>query len=235
MRLKKYRAPVSALCSDRYDAKDFGLGKEDRQRAKECKLSDAALRDLVRTGVTSFGLLAYSFGQPGQQISDESFNTWIRTEVNAGITLADASALKRLLFESHTLVLASLKEQVIAPDSFATKKVPATERESKMVQVRNALNGLLIEGPLEPGHALLDACAQMQYANELKYLAPERCISRMHEITHQKSPAKQLELESDKLVVREKADIPDETAHSALQVKEAMERRGIGLVFADLV
>lgn len=75
-----------------------------RQRAKECKLSDIALQDLSRLGVTSFGLLAYSCGQPGQNVADEAFNNWVRQEVNQGITLADSSALKRLLFESHTLV-----------------------------------------------------------------------------------------------------------------------------------
>ena len=206
-----------------------------RQRAKECKLSDAALRDLARLNVTSFGLLAYSFGQPGQNIADEAFNTWVRQEINPAISLADSAALKRLLFESHTLVMASLKEQVVAPDSAATRKVPPTERDSKMQNVKATLAGLLIEGPLDPGHSLLDSCAQMQFTNEIKYLAPERCVSRMHEVTHLKTPSKQVEIDSDKLIVREKNEVPDETAHSALQVKEALERRGIGLVFADLV
>ena len=206
-----------------------------RQRARECKLSVGAFRDLTRLGLTSFGLLAYSFGQPGQNIADDAFSNWVRQDVNPAITLADSAALKRLLFESHTLVMASLKEQVVAPDSAASKKVPATERDAKMNNVRANLAGLLIEGPLDPGHSLLDACAQMQYTNEIKYLAPERCVSRMHEVTHQKSPAKQVEIDSDKLVVREKSEVPDEAAHSALQVKEALERRGIGLVFADLV
>ena len=206
-----------------------------RQRAKECRLSDAVLGDLNRLGLTSFGLLAYSFGQPGQNIADDAFNTWLRQDVNPGITLADSAALKRLLFESHTLVMASLKEQAIAPDAAATKKVPPTERESKMQHVKNTLAGLLIEGPLDPGHSLLDACAQMHFANEIKYLAPERCVSRMHEITHQKSPAKQIEIDADRLIVKERSEVPDEAAHSALQVKEALERRGIGLVFADMV
>ena len=107
-----------------------------RQRAQECRLSDAALRDLNRLGITSFGLLAYSFGQPGQNIADEAFSTWVRQEVNQAITLADSAALKRLLFESHTLVMASLKEQVVAPDSAASKKVPATERDAKMGTLR---------------------------------------------------------------------------------------------------
>ena len=206
-----------------------------RQRAKECKLSDAVLQDLSRLGLTSFGLLAYSFGQPGQNIADDAFNNWIRQDVNPGITLADGAALKRLLFESHTLVMASLKEQAITPDAAATRKVPPTERDAKMQHVKNTLVGLLIEGPLDPGHSVLDACAQMHFTNEIKYLAPERCVSRMHEITHLKSPAKQIEIDSDRLIVREKHEVPDEAAHSALQVKEALERRGIGLVFADMV
>ena len=129
----------------------------------------------------------------------------------------------------------SLKEQVVAPDSLATKKVPPTERDSKMQHVRNTHAGLLIQGPLDPGHSLLDACAQMHSTNEIKYLAPERFVSRLHEITQQKTPAKQVEIESDRLIVREKSEVPDEAAHSALQVKEALERRGVGLVFADLL
>lgn len=140
-----------------------------RQRAQECRLSDAALRDLTRLGITSFGLLAYSFGQPGQNIADDAFSVWVRQEVNQAITLADSAALKRLLFESDTLVMASLKEQVVAPDSAASKKVPATERDSKMRNVKANLTGLLIEGPLDPGHSLLDSCAQMQYTNESNF------------------------------------------------------------------
>ena len=54
-------------------------------------------------------------------------------------------------------------------------------------------------------------------------------------MTHSKQPGRQLEIEADILVVREKDETPHETAHSALQVKSAMERRGVALYFADLV
>ena len=57
-----------------------------------------------------------------------------------------------------------------------------------MQHVRNTHAGLLIQGPLDPGHSLLDACAQMHSTNDIKYLAPERCVSRLHEITQQKTP-----------------------------------------------
>ena len=54
-------------------------------------------------------------------------------------------------------------------------------------------------------------------------------------MTHSKQPGRQLEIEADILVVREKDETPHETAHSAVQVKSAMERKGVVLYFADLV
>ena len=156
-------------------------------------------------------------------------------DIDPAIGLAGSALVKRLLFEAHTLVLAALKEQVTAPEAAAARKVPASEREAKMQNLRGPLTGLNIAGPTEPGHSLLDSCAQMFHLNEIRYLPPEKCVSRLHEVTHAKSPMKQLEIESDKLVLKEHQDVPSETAHSGLQVKEALERRGLGLVFADLI
>ncbi len=205
------------------------------QRCGEIGLSRGAIDRLHRAGISTLGVLAYSHGQPGQAISDASFNTWVRDNIDNGVTLGDLSMIKRLLFEAHMLVLASLKEQITTPDAVATRKVPASERESKMANIRTTLVGLDLEGPNEPGHTLLDSCSQMFHLNEIKYVPPEKCVSRLHEVTHAKQPTKQLELEADRLIVKEKQEVPSETASSALQVKEALERRGIGLVFADLI
>ena len=104
-----------------------------------------------------------------------------------------------------------------------------------MTALKRSLAGLVIEGPLEPGHSVLDACAAMAAINEVRYLAPERCVSRSHEILHYKNPSKQLELSSENLVIKEHQSVPDMTATSALQVQEAMIRRGLGMAFADIV
>lgn len=205
------------------------------QRCKDVGLSTHIENRLKASGITSLGVLAYSHGQPGQALNEDSFRAWLRTDVDPSIGLADAALVKRLLFEAHTLVLAALKEQVTAPEAAAAKKVPASEREFKMQNLKTALTGLNVEGPTEPGHSLLDSCAQMAHLNELKYLAPERCVSRLHEVTNAKTPSRQIEIESDKLVLKEHQDIPSENAHSGLQVKEALERRGLGLVFADII
>ena len=205
------------------------------QRCKEIGLSVNIENRLKAAGISSLGVLAYSHGQPGQALNEDSFRAWLRADIDPAIGLADSALVKRLLFEAHTLVLAALKEQVTAPEAAAAKKVPASEREAKMQNLRGLLTGLNIEGPTEPGHSLLDSCAQMFHLNEIRYLPPEKCVSRLHEVTHAKSPLKQLEIESDKLVLKEHQEVPSETAHSGLQVKEALERRGLGLVFADLI
>eukprot|EP00435_Cladocopium_sp_Y103_P068562 s777_g31.t1 len=75
----------------------------------------------------------------------------------------------------------------------------------------------------------------MAQVNEVRYIPPEKSISRVHEVLTQKTPSKQLDISSDQLVIKEKTEVPDMTATSALQVQEAMQRRGIALVFADLV
>ena len=205
------------------------------QRTIDLRLSDELKRSLKRAGLQTFGTFAYAHGQPGQNIVDDAFETWVTGQLLTGATIADIAGAKRLLFESQTIVLASLQDQVNASDASAIKRVPVAERESKMRAIKQKLTGLLIEGPLEPGHALLDTTASMMQLNEIKYIPPEKCISRTHEVLNQKSPTKQLDISAENLIVKEKTDTPDMTVTSALQVQEAFQRRGIALVFADLI
>ena len=206
-----------------------------KERVKHFRLSDPVIRGLGALSLNTIGVFAYCHGQPGQPINDEEFQKWIEANVVASVSVSDLAGLKRLLFESQTLVLAALKEQVTAPESASSRPVPSAERESRLEAIRTMLPGILIEGPLEPSHTLLNACAAMQQANEVRYIAPEKCVSRTHEVIHQKNPSKQLEISSDVLAVREHREVPDAVTTSALQVQEALVRRGIGLVFADLV
>lgn len=95
--------------------------------------------------------------------------------------------------------------------------------------------GVLVSGTMEPGHTLLDSVTQMYEANQLKYVAPEKCVSRTHELTHAKQPTKVVELEAERLVVKEQDSVPDAQAGSGLLLLEALKRRGLALVFADCI
>ena len=194
------------------------------QRTLDLKFSEELRRSFRRNNLLTFGNYAYAHGQPGQNIVDETFGNWFTTNVLPGASIADIAGAKRLLFESQTMVLAHLQDPLNLPDSTSVKKVPSAERESKWALMRKKLTGLLIEGPMEPGHHLLDLAAHMFQSNEIRYIAPERCVSRTHEIMTQKAPTKQLDVSSDSLVVKEKSEVNDMDATSALQVSRSFSK-----------
>ena len=96
-------------------------------RMKDLKISDPMQAKIIGAGFSTFGVLAYAHGQPGQAIVDSAFETWVSTNLDSAASLADISCIKRLLFESQTLVLASLKEQVTGLSSeTSVKKLPTS-------------------------------------------------------------------------------------------------------------
>ena len=149
-----------------------------------------------------------------------------------GASSADVASVRRLLFEGQTLALQQLRLQLTEPESTA-KRVPEAERDRRMALLRNSLSGLCIEGPLEPGRKLLDECCHQEGTGQLKYLAPDRCISRLHEVMHGKPAARQVELDHSKLVIREHEEIT-QPAGSALQVQESLRRRGLAYTLTKL-
>ena len=201
------------------------------QRAREIKCPDAVLAELRVGGFTSLGHLAYAVGQPGQVIPESAFNAFCTTTA-PGANAAGKACIRRLVFEAQTLVLADLRLQVSDPEG-ASRKMPEAERERRLQQLRGRLPGVLIEGGMESGRCVLEDCVKQESANQLKYLSPDRCVSRTHEVTHSKGASRQLELESSKLVIKETDDAMSMPTHSALQVQEALRRRGIAYVFAQ--
>ena len=203
------------------------------QRLSDCKVPASLKTALEAAGINTISTLAYSFGQPGQTIDDTRFTAWVRT-IDPNVTVGAVATLKRLLFESQTQLLALLKEQVTQPDNFVAKKLPQAEREMRLNNLKTRLAGQVIEGATEPGHGLLDLAVQMHEKNQISYIPPEKCVSRLHELTSAKQPDKILEVESSKLIVKERAGDLEIVAHSALQVQEALRRRGLALDFADI-
>ena len=78
------------------------------------------------------------------------FNTSAQNTLGALTNQADTAVLKRLVFEGHTLVLGQLRELVTDPNAAASRKLPAVEREHRMTQLKQRLNGVVIECQLGP-------------------------------------------------------------------------------------
>ena len=130
------------------------------KRCQEVGLSDPICRVLATMGISSLSRLAYSVGQPGEAVPADDWEAFINNHFG-GIILGEGSALKRLLFESQTLILSDLREQIAQPDRWASRSVPAVERDKRMELLRASLQGVIVQGPLEPAYSVLDAACRM--------------------------------------------------------------------------
>ena len=190
---------------------------------------------LKNSGVNTISSLAYSFGQPGQPISNDEFTQWVR-QLDPSATVGGVASLKRLLFESQTQLLALLKEQVTNPDPLSAKKVPQAEKEARLANLRARLTGVLIEGHTEPAHSLLDQASQMYDQNILRYIPLEKCYSRLTELSvTTTTPAKHLEIEASKIIVKDKETEHEASVQSSYQALESFKRRGLALDFAGIM
>lgn len=79
------------------------------QRMKDLKVSESTQKKILDAGFTSFGVLAYAHGQPGQSIVDSTFEAWVSSNLDSAASFADVSCVKRFLFESQTLSLSVIK------------------------------------------------------------------------------------------------------------------------------
>ena len=204
------------------------------RRIVEVGMSPGGKNALLAGGITSMGKLAFSHGQPGVPLNEDAFGNFARNVLGGLMNLGDQASLKRLLFESHTMILAQLKESITNPEASQTRKLPQVEREARMLRLKNNLSGVLIEGQMEPAHALLDATSQQWESRQLMYLDPSKCPSRDFEISMGKS-AKQIHLDVDKLIIKEKSDVPSQSGMSELQTFEALRRRGLSYAFSDII
>ena len=78
-------------------------------RMDQVKLPAMLQRALKNSGINTISSLAYAHGQPGQPIVATEFQAWVQ-QLDPGATIGGVAALKRLLFESQTQLLAILKE-----------------------------------------------------------------------------------------------------------------------------
>lgn len=166
----------------------------------EMGLSDRSSSSLRANGYTTLGKLAFTVGQPGVPLNETECQAFATNVLGPMAPMADSSTLKRLLFESHTMLLSQLREQVSNPGAGLARKLPTVEREAKMVALNNRLPGLIIERQLEPSHALLELVSQQRGVAAIAVYS-EKCSSRELEITRPKT-AKQLSIDSDRLLIK---------------------------------
>ncbi|CAE7450595.1 unnamed protein product [Symbiodinium microadriaticum] len=154
---------------------------EERQEVTKDP-SDIELSCGEPEGIKTHFSLAFACGTPRAQPTDAEFTSFANTVVGVPASIGQVSSLKRLHFESSTLVVAALRTMVEGDAGETGKKFPVAEKAARLAEARRRLPGLVIEDELEPSHALLDIISHMGEANAVVWVPPSKCTKRDDEL-----------------------------------------------------
>ena len=200
-------------------------------QAERASLSNPYILALKAHGISTLSKLAYAVTTPGVSPSDAQVTQFPQT-IRPGVdpTISDSTAVKRLIFESQTLTIANLRATLQSSDDSGAKRIAPPARIAAQ-KVR--ISGMDLSGPLEPSFWLYDTFSNMLDSGELKYVAPNRCLTRQLELTGAK-PEKQVKLDDMKsgLVIRDAQPEHTIPLSTDLSLYQAMTRRALAM---DLV
>ena len=106
------------------------------ERCVKLGMVPAFVTALAGSHVDSLSKLAFVIGQPGQPIQNQEVSDFLQTALGRVPTLAETTALKRLGFEAHTYLVATLRQQIDQSDDTQPRKVAFAERTQRMDRLR---------------------------------------------------------------------------------------------------
>ena len=206
------------------------------ERAREVGLDNATVALLTNQGnqgINNLSKLAFSVGQPGDTPTEASIRGLVADGGDpAAIQIGVVASLRRLIFESQTLMISQVKAMVESREDDAKTELAPAERTDRIRRQKDRLRGMELVGELECGYSCYDLVLKMMQSNAVQYLQPHKFVSRKMEIGHEK-PTKQIVLDSSShLTVKEKDGQFSCDTGSDLLLKEALTRRALAM---DLV
>ena len=206
------------------------------RQARNSKLHEDWITALKASGIDTLSKLGYAVTNPGTAVTDEALQAFTNV-IRPGNppNIATNAVLKKLIFESQTFIVAALKATVQSTDTDVPKKLAAPERTVRLQKLKTDYPGLDIEGPLEPAHSLYDLVMNIYENEEIRYIAPSRCLSRQQELAGIK-PEKEFQLDAAKgsLVFKEVANTKEIQISSDLALFQAMTRRALAFELIGL-
>ena len=203
------------------------------QRCDEI-VEDGSLRaSLDGQGIKSHSAMAFSMGTPQMTPTEDQFVGLAQRIFGAGYSVGQMSALRRLHFESTTLVISMVRERVTsesADKADLARKIPLAEKRQRREDQMARLTGISMVGELDPSHALLDLANQMLESGAIVWLAPSKCSKRDDEVQQALKDSKSsIQVENAQLKVGPSTDTVEADWNSELKFQWCMMRRGLAM------
>ena len=190
---------------------------------------DAFKVQFTNEGWTTMGEFAFSAAFSPGNADETVFNTQVVAKILGDAGHVKRVAVKRLFYESYTMMVSEMKHKVERTDGEPPRKLPAPEREARRLSQQEKLSGLEIKGPLECSDALVDKAVAMYDENLLRYVPWEACTDREAELQGLKTIKEYKPDNNGFMREHLRHDEPSASVSSDLLLKMALTRRGLAL------
>jgi hypothetical protein len=207
------------------------------QRCKAIGMSDATLNLLTTAGFSSMGSFAYGCSYvPGS--GDDAPLVTFATRLNGGVAMPEniMAKVRRMFFESFTMVQADLRLRLERSDEAPARKLAVPERAARYRAQVLRLPGLSLIGELECSDALVDETIAQFDDNRIKYIRWERCTRKRDEVSGVKKLEDIIRKQADgtlKQALSSEPALADTSDNYAL--RNALSRRALAYDQANLI
>lgn len=205
---------------------------------KRCHELLDGLHDLmVNLHITTFSSLAFAVGTPQQDVADQEMQRFCDRVIMGPASLAEVSVIKRLHFESQTLVMADVRRQAVTGDSTEpSKSLPFIEKRRRLEAQQLRITGLSHMHEQKASHALIDLCFHIVETGALVYVAPSRCTTIAEIQNEAKNKQKQLlTLEQGAIKAVAGDGLSTIDVGTEMKLMYAMQRRGLAFDLVGLM
>jgi hypothetical protein len=146
------------------------------------------------------------------------------------------TSVRRLFYESYTIMVSDLKHRVERTDDEPLRKLPVAERAARLTALQARLGPAVpVADESECSHALVDRMVQMYDENVLSYIEWSACTSRLEELAGTKH-VKELKADSSGFVKEKMTEVRGVTdTSSELLIRYALTRRGLAMEMGQLI
>ena len=207
-------------------------------RAREIGLSTSCVNSLQVHGIDSLSSMAFAVGTTPGECSSQDFQQFI-SDKNIVLEGSDEFLVKRLIFEAQTLFMTTIQSQVLSAglpggSDSTTKKLPPVERQARIVEQKQRLVGVIIQGETEPSFELIDLAYAMIDSKSIKFIPPHRCTKRDTELVENTSKDKEVLTNEQGRLTSKKSSLPNTSTSDALKLSNCFLRRALALDLAQV-
>ena len=210
-----------------------------RDRMKAIGVSDAFQLALIAAGITTLARLAFSSASMPGSGDDSAFVGFLigvfALSTQADIPAGQLACLRRLWYEAHAVSLSDIRARTETTEDSPARRLPIPERASRLASQQIRLAGVLIEGPLEPSHGLIDYVFGLKEAETLRYVDPAKCTSRAMELVGVKKQSGIKVNAQGQVVIEDKPSVLTTDISCEFRCRQALQRRSLAFDQADLL